>query len=356
MHMDKQLVEKIVSIASLSHAGQSVSASLDKSRYAIRNITEEDFLPMPTQEHVKHALYVDAGNAEIFSSPRACLHAIRVYATLYQDNKRSWSKSSEFYFYARLEKGTNDAKSPNIILEVLPGKGDFMLDRSLMRIQDNDDEEAYSKGRIEGELAHYVDVARRFSEITLAQRLLKDIPDGSMVVFDGTLEAFYKGEAALLADLYSEAALKNVTICSLAKTSGMLSTDGYIMSEHLMAMKPAAAGSWHVEVASSGSHIHNAIIMFARLHTKSKHAFKLEICGFGTHDKNKVLSCLSANSKDIAFPGYPYGLVDADRHARISNREAEYYRTVFMARAGKLWYGIEAQLKSVNAHSILDSF
>ena len=68
-----------------------------------------------------------------------------------------------------------------------------------------------------------------------------------------------------------------------------------------------------------------------------------------------VFSFLAANSTDPVFLGYPYGLVESDRFARVSNRERECIRTMFMAKAGNRWGFIEKGSRSVDAHSVLDS-
>ena len=55
---------------------------------------------------------------------------------------------------------------------------------------------------------------------------------------------------------------------------------------------------------------------------------------------------------DPVFIGYPYGLVEADRIARISNQEKESLKTMFLVKLRNK--NIEKYLSSVNAHEILD--
>lgn len=40
----------------------------------------------------------------------------------------------------------------------------------------------------------------------------------------------------------------------------------------------------------------------------------------------EIVSTLAYYSADVSFPGYPYGLIDADRFARISNDEKNVLR------------------------------
>lgn len=60
-------------------------------------------------------------------------------------------------------------------------------------------------------------------------------------------------------------------------------------------------------------------------------------------------------SRDIVFPGYPYGLLVADRFARVSNEENGYLLGLFEALAGKIWKQIHVGIHLLNAHDVLDS-
>ena len=72
-------------------------------------------------------------------------------------------------------------------------------------------------------------------------------------------------------------------------------------------------------------------------------------------DINKICSLLSLNAKDPVFIGYPYGLVEADKLARISNQEADLLKTQLMVSFGKDWKKVKNSLNSMNAHQILDN-
>jgi NurA-like 5'-3' nuclease len=65
---------------------------------------------------------------------------------------------------------------------------------------------------------------------------------------------------------------------------------------------------------------------------------------------------LSLNSSDPVFPGYPYGLIDADQHARISEQERQMLnlRMTVLLEKDKNKKMINNSLNSMNAHSILD--
>jgi len=69
-----------------------------------------------------------------------------------------------------------------------------------------------------------------------------------------------------------------------------------------------------------------------------------------------VTSALASNSKDISFPGYPYGLIDADGFARVGGEEVEAYRVPLMSEICRrsVWAKISRHVCSGNAHGVLD--
>ena len=99
---------------------------------------------------------------------------------------------------------------------------------------------------------------------------------------------------------------------------------------------------------------HKADILFAKLHEKSRHAFRIEVYNRQNEKIPELAAELSENSKEITFPGYPYGLIIADKMARISEKETEYIKAKIAATAGKKWEAIGRSLSAANAHEILD--
>jgi hypothetical protein len=71
---------------------------------------------------------------------------------------------------------------------------------------------------------------------------------------------------------------------------------------------------------------------------------------------NEVIYCLVANSIDISFPGYPYGLIDADDNARVRNNETEMYKMMILSEISKLgsWGKFVRHIRSSDSHDILN--
>ncbi len=107
---------------------------------------------------------------------------------------------------------------------------------------------------------------------------------------------------------------------------------------------------------------HKAEMFATKLHKNSEHVFRFEVLKdqLTRHNLGEVeliLSALAANSGDIAFPGYPYGLIDADRFARVQNSEKiarEFQFRAVLSSKNDLWKKISKFIKSTDAHEVLN--
>ena len=86
----------------------------------------------------------------------------------------------------------------------------------------------------------------------------------------------------------------------------------------------------------------------------SRHAFRIEVYNRQNEKIPELAAELSENSKEITFPGYPYGLIMADRFARVSNNEADITRAKIRATADAGMKKLLKQEKALDAHGILD--
>ena len=93
-------------------------------------------------------------------------------------------------------------------------------------------------------------------------------------------------------------------------------------------------------------------MFFIKFHDKSTHVFKFEIFNVQKAKAEETIRELANNCIDPIFIGYPYGLVEADRIARVSNNEKESLKTMFLVKLKSK--NIEKYISSANAHEILD--
>jgi hypothetical protein len=177
--------------------------------------------------------------------------------------------------------------------------------------------------------------------------VLGDAGSGGIVVIDGDLASKSVDESKLVEAIGMLSKESGIFVCGLSKTSEVIASGGE--SAASMVRRLAPAGAWLCPVASSQS----TKTFFVRLHASSDYVFRLDTFAHAA-DVEKHLSSIVAHSKDPVFLGYPYGLVEADRFARVSNREAVSLRMMFRVKAGKDWGAMESAAKAMDAHSVLD--
>lgn len=200
------------------------------------------------------------------------------------------------------------------------------------------------------EISSVANAIRRFAELKVA----KSIADGRIadfIVLDGNLQSTMSSEKMYLDELHESCASNNVILSALSKTTSLFADNGNSMSVVLDMIGPP--GAWHYHpIAEISSPEHRAEMFFAKLHEKSGHVFRFEIFNQQKAKAEEAISTLAASCRDPVFIGYPYGLVEADRLARIGNSEKESLKTIALVKLRSK--NIEKYLSSKNAHEILD--
>lgn len=103
-------------------------------------------------------------------------------------------------------------------------------------------------------------------------------------------------------------------------------------------------GTWFCEQGKN--------MFLVRLHAEAYTPFRIQLSGGKPLD---VFAPLAFLSRDLIFPGYPLGLIYADRFARVAHEERDYILCLFEATAGKEWEQIRVGMRYKNTHSILDA-
>lgn len=262
------------------------------------------------------AVYIDGGNATLLVSGSLSVHYIRIASVLFEQGKRSKMTRRECYVVVRAAKKNHTIE---YYAETYPVTGTWQKSWSFTAQDKN--------GRRPIEAV--AEIIRRISELDEAIKA-----EAQLIVLDGTLEYRTAEEQQKIE------ALANKNIVAVAKTSTLLTDEGTLYSALLAHHAPN--GTWqYYPVAKAPIHIR-----FCKFHELSTHIFRVD----SFHDNE--LSTIVENSRDVLFPGYPYGLIMADRVARVSERETEMLRARLFARAGP---AIEQALRGSDAHTILDS-
>jgi len=330
--------------------------NFDKNNFKvikIKDIQDTGNLRFPREikssESKNKIVFVDGGSSEIIKSSNFSLNLIRIYYTIYQNNKRIASNKQDFYSFIYTKNIENelfyDVEFIGTNNDIFPNKDDLLLS-SL--------DETIKQGITRANISNMSNIIRRFSELKTAINVIDNLDKTDIIVLDGSLQCTFTNEKKYFEELYKKATGRDIIICGLSKTTTLMTDKGNSISNALN--KFNINGKWVynpvVEIKSSN---HKADMSFVKLHEKSKYIFRFEIYKEQKENINEVLSLIADNCKDAVFIGYPYGLIEADRNARVSMQEKDMMLTIFSTKFGKDWEKIKESLTNVDAHEILDN-
>lgn len=271
-------------------------------------INTENFSKI-TSNSGKTIAFIDGGEAEIITAANFNLSFIRIFAQVYQNLKKIESKKIEFFILTTV-KFTDKLYFESKIFSNTP----VPINEEMLNIESTEDDS----------ITKIPQMARRFTELLLSFEINADF-----IILDGILDPSFKNEEKILNTLPSN-------VCSLAKTSTLITKSGN--NPNLLLNKLSPYKIWRYHVSNN--------TYFIKLNDKSKHVFRF--------DGNKeALNYLLDQSSDSIFPGYPYGLIYVDKHARISNQEKKSIKLRILLK--KENQDIINYLSTTNAHDILDS-
>ena len=186
-------------------------------------------------------------------------------------------------------------------------------------------------------------VPRAFAEWKMAATVVdRELAAGDILVLDGTLQTGYGGEARLADALYDAARRRGVVVCALAKTTTLMGPGGVpVLYAAQEAARAAGHQTWHMPLARRVPGDGSGFVLAVRLHRHSRFTYRLEVLRDqydllqGSGEIGGVIGSIAANSGDPSFPGYPYGLISADRYARVRGTEAAVHRRIMLAELGR---------------------
>lgn len=241
--------------------------------------------------------------------------------------------------------------------EFLPDASDLSFDSTDRRIR---------VGSARGTINRVAAIGRRFAEWKCANRVIeRELHGGEVLVMDGTLWIAFANESKYARAAYASAKKSGVVYSGLSKTSRLFTTTGLSLLGAIrrLALDTQVGPVWYyfpVADSLTPEH-HDASIFFVRLNDQSQRVFRYEINAEQTKtltstELNEILSALSLNASDISFPGYPYGLIDADDNARVRLEELETYRVMLLSEISKLGSAAKfgRHMESTDAHDILN--
>jgi len=290
--------------------------------------------------------FIDAGNQEICGAHNFSLQMIRTYYCIYQENKRIEKETFEAYALITAVK-----KEKSLFYEAK-----FFFREKILKLGDisfDAYDQTLSAGNRIVKVEAIGDEVRKFIELTLAKNICEKVR-GGFLVLDTTLEATVSGEKKLFDSLFEAAKKNGVTVAALSKTTSIFTESGNSVIAILNSLSPKNEWFYHPLVKIDNPN-HKAELFLVKLNSKSKYVFRLETEKNYEHKIDELLSILTENAKDPVFLGYPYGLIEADRFARVSNREVDVKRTQLFVKLGKDFEKLKNYLNTNNAHNILDN-
>jgi len=274
--------------------------------------------------------FIDGGNNELISTPSFSLQFIRTASIIFRDNKRIKEEINEAYCLAEKKKdyisctffNSNDMEEEKGVFEDLIIKENVSVSKA-------------------------VEYARRICELRTIIKNLEKLEKEDIVVLDGSLEPTFEEDKRTLENLF-ELSEGKAFISSLVKTNRILTEEGNDLLPLLSQKAPR--GKWFLKSEKNGN------ISFVKLHEKSNHIFRFEVLNRKEHAEpekyNGIFEALVENSKDPLFMGYPYGLIIADKRAKVSNEELSFLKTKIITKID--FKALKPHLSSIDAHDILD--
>ena len=326
-------------------------------------LVKDGFRLISDKRSQRKLAFVDGGNNEIIGAPNFSVQLNRVYSSSWKGKEREQWKLPRVEFFSStyscfkdgdIHYNTSVVPSSKESERYLPLAKDLSfssIDRSLMN------------GNQRADIDRVGSVARRFAEWRMALHSLEKLNRGDVLVMDGTLQSNFTNETNYVKTLSDGVKDKGVVLTGISKVSTIFTTTALSLLGAVtgLAQKEKIAGNWYFPVAESRSIDHDAIITIAKLNPIAERVFRIEIQReqyeeLGKEGVEEIFSLLCQNSTDATFPGYPYGLIDADRFARVSYDEVAYYKSLLVSeitRNGRTSKFL-SHIRSKDAHDILN--
>jgi len=341
--MDKAIIQNIINSLNNNLKEKGSYIQFNDPYYKPIKIIKDNFHEIKDIESNKKVSFIDGGNTEILKAPNFSLQLIRIYYSIYENNKKISSKKQEFYILINAINHEN-----NIIYKTKF----FGLNKEEINFDSFD--ETIRQGRHRISISQVGNAIRRSIEIETAKTIINELNNSDIILIDGDLKASITNEIDYLNKLYQKAIEKNITICAISKTSELFTEKGNALIPILNEISPEREWYYYplVEINNKSHKVNMYII---KLNKNSKYTLKFEIFNGINYNKDEIFAILKNNSKDPVFLGYPYGLIEADKFARISNQENDYIKTILLTKLGKNNEKIAQYLNTLNTHNILDS-
>jgi len=317
--------EIIKKILNKIEKNQEDSIVFDQENKKSEEIKKENFHNILEKKGSKKIAFVDGGNLEILRSPSLSLFFNRIYYTIYKDNKRIENKLFEFYTLINTIEKNNKLF---FTTEYFFTKNKL----NLKKYEFDSFDKTLVSGNRRAKISLIGNIIRRFAELSVVNEIKTDV-----VVIDGSLEPKYIYEKEIIDKINTDK-----IVCGLSKTTELLTKKGSSVSAHLS--KLTDKKTWYYSAKD---------FFFVKLNKNSNYIFRLDV--LQKEKIEEILYLLKENSKDPIFLGYPYGLIEADRFARVSKNQKKILQLELEMKLKKDYKDLIPYLTATDAHDILDN-
>jgi len=316
-------------------------------------------------------VFLDGGNQKIFGTNEYSVQLNRIYFNIFMGNKRVSPKSNipqRIEFLSLTMHKIVDGRS---YYETIfsPFKEEF---RKYLPEQEDLKFEASEREITVGgrpDIERVASMSRRFAEWSISKYIIDlEMNNNDVFVRDGALQTSLHKERKYAEDSLIIAKSKNIVFAGLSKTSAIASDTGLSMisSIHRFAYESDIQyDMWcYGPIYRTQEEFYNVVVMALKLNKGADRIYRFELQeediskgDDGLNDKIlETASLLIKNSNDIRFVGYPYGLYDADRWARVRNEEITAYEIRLKSELSKngVWSSVDPLLKATDTHDKLD--
>ncbi|MHA1579683.1 MAG: DNA double-strand break repair nuclease NurA [Candidatus Freyarchaeota archaeon] len=328
----------------------------------------ENFREIKRVETERKMAFVDGGNQEVVGAPNFSVQINRVFFNVFRDKKRVLDRRIprriEFFSVTFSRFRHNEIFYDTSIFPLSEEFEPFLPDLRDLSFSSMD--RSVMQGNLRADISIVSSISRRFAEWEFSRHVVEsELDKGDIIVMDGTLQTAFTNESKYSRALYELARKKGVIVTGLTKTCGLFTTTGLSL---LGAARKYANNNnirypmwYYYPVAEAFSPVHEAVILLVKLNSMSERIFRFEIYRdqakkLSIEEIGEITSCLAQNSEDITFPGYPYGLIDADSNARVRSDEMQRYKYALisaMSRRGK-WKKFAGHIQAKDAHDKLN--
>jgi hypothetical protein len=333
------------------------------------DISENRIFEITEPDHNRKLGFVDGGTASLLNAADFNISLNRIAGVKFEANKFKPLVRTpaviEFYSATVLES-LSDGKMA-YITKLFPREKSFNL-----YLPENDiiiplDEARMIFGfRFMPNIQLFGATAMRFSEWSYATKFIEnELDKGDIFIRDGSLQTGFKDEILLVKDLYFQAKKKQIYITGLSKSCRLVTQNGDALMPliELIGNSKYPESKWYFHPIYQITKADNmADVYFVKLHEKGRSPFRFDIYleqsnNLNQNQKEDIISNIALNSNDLAFPGYPYGLIKADLLSRVGVKEIEPQKIQLLSEFDSEIYNkfIVPRIKAVDAHDILNS-